>query len=70
MQVGTAFTCVAGAVMNFTCISMLWHFVKAGATKQAYEIMLVFFALNGIELQYTQKELYEMVLSVADTKIV
>ena len=32
--------------------------------------MLVFFALNGIELQYTQKELYEMVLSVADTKIV
>ena len=28
--------------------------------------MLVFFALNGIELQYTQKELYEMVLEVAD----
>ena len=28
--------------------------------------MLVFFALNGIELQYTKKELYEMVLSVAD----
>ena len=25
-----------------------------------------FFALNGIELRYTQKELYEMVLSVAD----
>ena len=28
--------------------------------------MLVFFALNGIELQYTQRELYEMVLEVAD----
>lgn len=28
--------------------------------------MLVLFALNGIELQYTQKELYEMVLAVAD----
>ena len=28
--------------------------------------MLVSFALNGIELRYTQKELYEMVLSVAD----
>ena len=28
--------------------------------------MLVFFALNGIELEYTQKELYEMVLLVAD----
>ena len=28
--------------------------------------MLVFFALNRIELCYTQKELYEMVLAVAD----
>ena len=32
--------------------------------------MLVFFALNGIELQYTQKELYEMVLAVADGSLV
>ena len=29
-------------------------------------LMLVFFVLNGIELRYTQKELYEMVLAVAD----
>ena len=29
-------------------------------------LMLVFFALNGIELSYAQKELYEMVLAVAD----
>jgi len=27
--------------------------------------MLVFLALNGIEMKYTQKELYETVLSVA-----
>ena len=32
--------------------------------------MLVFFALNGSELQYTQKELYEMVLAVADGSLV
>ena len=43
VQVGTALTCVAGAVMHFTCTSMLWHFVKAGATEQAHEIMLSFF---------------------------
>lgn len=43
VQVGTALTCVAGAVMHFTCTSMLWHFVKAGATKQAHEIMLSYF---------------------------
>ena len=27
--------------------------------------MLVLFALNGIELSYTQKELYEVILDVA-----
>ena len=27
--------------------------------------MLVFLALNGIELDYTQKELYEIVLDIA-----
>lgn len=43
VQVGTVLTCVAGAVMHFTCTSMLWHFVKAGATKQAHEIMLSYF---------------------------
>ena len=48
VQVGTAFTCVAGAVMHFTCTSMLWHFVKAGATKQAHEIMLSYFIETGV----------------------
>lgn len=43
VQVGTALTCVAGAVMHFTCTSMLWNFVKAGATQQAHEIMLSYF---------------------------
>lgn len=43
VQVGIALTCVAGAVMHFTCTSMLWHFVKAGATEQAHEIMLSYF---------------------------
>lgn len=41
--VGALLTCVAGAVMHFTCTSMLWHFVKAGATKEAHDIMLTFF---------------------------
>ena len=43
VQVGTALTCVAGAVMHFTCTSMLWHLVKAGATEQAHSIMLSYF---------------------------
>lgn len=48
VQVGTALTCVAGAVMHFTCTSMLWHFVKAGATGQAHEIMLSYFFETGV----------------------
>lgn len=36
-------TCIPGAVMHFTCTSMLWHFVKAGMTKEAHDIMLSFF---------------------------
>ena len=48
IQVGTALTCVAGAVMHFTCTSMLWHFVKAGATKQAHEIMLSYFLETSV----------------------
>lgn len=41
--VGTVLTCVAGAVMHFTCTSMLWYFVKSGATKEAHDLMLTFF---------------------------
>lgn len=43
VQVGTALTCVGGAVMHFTCTSMLWQFVRAGATEQAHSIMLAYF---------------------------
>ena len=48
VQIGTALTCVAGAVMHFTCTSMLWHFVKAGSTPQAHEIMLSYFFETAI----------------------
>lgn len=41
--VGALLTCVAGAVMHFTCTSMLWYFVKSGATKAAHDVMLTFF---------------------------
>ena len=42
------------------------HCMLDGNKRIGTQAMLVFFALNGIELRYTQKELYEMVLSVAD----
>lgn len=41
--VGTLFTCVAGAIMHFSCTTMLWYFVKSGATKEAHDIMISFF---------------------------
>lgn len=46
--VGTLLTCVAGAVMHFTCTSMLWYFVKSGATKAAHDIMLSFFLETSV----------------------
>ena len=42
------------------------HCMLDGNKRIGTHAMLVFFALNGIELRYTQNELYEMVLSVAD----
>lgn len=42
------------------------HCMLDGNKRIGTHAMLVFFALNGIELRYTQKELYEMVLAVAD----
>lgn len=41
--VGALLTCVAGAVMHVSMTTMLWYFVKSGATKQAHDIMLSFF---------------------------
>lgn len=40
---GALLTCIPGAVMHFTCTSMLWYFVKSGATKEAHDIMLSYF---------------------------
>ena len=42
------------------------HCMLDGNKRIGVHTMLVFFTLNGIELEYTQKELYEMVLLVAD----
>lgn len=39
------------------------HCMLDGNKRIGTHAMLVFFALNGIELRYTQKELYKMVLS-------
>lgn len=42
------------------------HCMIDGNKRIGIHAMLVFFSLNGIELRYMQKELYEMVLAVAD----
>ena len=42
------------------------HCMLDGNKRVGIHTMLVFLELNGIELKYTQKELYEMVLAVAD----
>ena len=45
------------------------HCMIDGNKRIGTHAMLVFLALNGIELRYTQKELYETVLDVAAGKI-
>lgn len=45
------------------------HCMIDGNKRIGIHAMLVFLALNGIELQYTQKDLYEMVLAVADGRL-
>lgn len=42
------------------------HCMVDGNKRIGAHAMLVFLALNGIELCYTQKELYETILAVAD----
>ena len=42
------------------------HCMVDGNKRIGIHAMLVFLALNGITLKYTQKELYEMILAVAD----
>lgn len=45
---GALLTTIPGAVMHFTCTSMLWYFVKSGATKEAHDIMLSFFMETSV----------------------
>lgn len=42
------------------------HCMLDGNKRIGTHAMLVFLELNGISLKYTQKELYEVILSVAD----
>ena len=42
------------------------HCMVDGNKRIGAHAMLVFLAINGIELDYTQKELYEMILAIAD----
>lgn len=41
------------------------HCMVDGNKRIGTHAMLVFLAVNGIELSYTQKELYEVILSIA-----
>jgi death-on-curing protein len=45
------------------------HAMVDGNKRIGTHAMLVFLALNGVELDYTQKELYEEILGVAAGKI-
>ena len=55
-----------GARLGFALISN--HAFVDGNKRIGTHAMLVLLALNGIELVYTQKELYEMILDVAEGK--
>ena len=45
------------------------HCMFDGNKRIGTHVMLVFLSLNGIEISYTQKELYEVILDVASDKI-
>nr|WP_297708289.1 type II toxin-antitoxin system death-on-curing family toxin [uncultured Butyrivibrio sp.] len=55
-----------GARLGFGLIKN--HCMEDGNKRIGTHSMLVFLALNGIELQYTQKELYEIILDIAASK--
>lgn len=42
------------------------HAMIYGNKRIGAHVMLVFLAVNGYELEYTQKELYDLILGVAD----
>lgn len=45
------------------------HCMLDGNKRIGTHVMLVFLSLNGIEISYTQKGLYEVILDVASDKI-
>ena len=45
------------------------HCMIDGNKRIGTHVMLVFLALNGIEVSYTQKELYEVILQVASGEL-
>ena len=45
------------------------HCMIDGNKRIGTHVMLIFLALNGIELLYTQKELYEIILQVASGEL-
>lgn len=45
------------------------HCMLDGNKRIGTHVMLVFLSLNGIEISYTQKELYEVIFDVASDKI-
>ena len=45
------------------------HAMIDGNKRIGAHVMLVFLALNGVELQYTQKEFYSIILELASSKI-
>ena len=55
-----------GARLGFGLIKN--HCMEDGNKRIGTHTMLVFLAINGIELQYTQKELYEIILDIAASK--
>lgn len=56
-----------GARLGYGLISN--HVFLDGNKRIGVHVMLVFLALNGIELEYTQNELANMILDVADNKL-
>lgn len=56
-----------GARLGYGLISN--HVFLDGNKRIGAHIMLVFLALNGIELEYTQNELANMILDAADNKL-
>lgn len=56
-----------GARLGYGLISN--HVFLDGNKRIGAHVMLVFLALNGIELEYTQNELANMILDAADNKL-